>query len=344
MVVAILTGSVYYLDVGSAAANKATVFPKPLPNATLAGQLNNTPFSVNVVYSNFKDAVPFWVAENQGYFKQANITVVGNYVQDSSLISLALLAGRADVGIAISSFSVFALDAKQPGSIKIFMFSSDAHNTDTYAVLVRTNSSYQSMSDLKGKKFGINSGLGATVMSHWITGLYFNSSNATYVTLPLTSMVSALAANQVDAVFAQSPNLNIATTDGVARELPNSTCADVINPFPATAFAFPAEFVREHPLEAQRIVQVMNRAVAYINSHPQNSATIAANYSDTPLGVMENVTGGPKTVWRQYLLPNSTFGNATMEQVFQHIADMFHEEGYINRSINVSNDMYVVGK
>ncbi|VVB76941.1 NMT1/THI5 like protein [uncultured archaeon] len=330
VVLAIIVFSARLIYFSSQSATRQSALNSTPQNAT-----NSTPITVNVAYAYGVGGLPFWVAEDEGYFRQANITVVGTSYQATSTLTATVLAGKADMGFPTSPGDIFAIDAKQPGTFKVFMLGSVTLGTNSTGILVGKNSTYASVSDLKGKRIGIYPGLTGFTSSHLILGKYFNSSNATYVTVMPINIASALAANQVDAIWAVQPFFNLAVKNGIARELPNSTEAEtVMNPYPMTAYGFSSAFVSQHPKVASKIAGIMTRAAEYIKANPESSLRILASHMNATVESLQN--GDGKTVWM-----NLTQFNASSVNALQALADKFRGAGLINGTVNASDFVYV---
>ncbi|VVB77084.1 NMT1/THI5 like protein [uncultured archaeon] len=315
-----------------------------LGSALVAQHPANASATVRVSYAYSISAMPFWVAEDLGYFKQANITVEGTSYQALSLITQSVLSGKADVGVPIGSADLFAIDAVQPGQFKVFMVEAmTLSGTNTSGVMVRPNSAYESLADLKGKRIAIYPGLTAKANSRWLLGRYFNASNMTYIATQQSAILGALAANQVDAILTVQPIMINAVKTGVARNLPNSTNAENLNPNPEGVYAFSSAFAEQNPGAAARFANAMENAMKYIEADPQGTLRILASHMNMTLGQLES--NDTRTPWMSLAMINGTFsgqfGNASAAATLQKLADRYYESGYINGTVNLSDVTYV---
>ena len=67
---------------------------------TVTTQQNNT-VTVHAAYNNFIDSLPYFVALEEGYFKDANINIVSTEDVDASLITSSMLSGQEDIGLPV---------------------------------------------------------------------------------------------------------------------------------------------------------------------------------------------------------------------------------------------------
>ncbi|VVB77105.1 NMT1/THI5 like protein [uncultured archaeon] len=347
IVVAIAAGSFYYVagiggtqpdGTNALTATAGTTSLETTVHTPPQKTINNTPVTVRVAHSTLTGAAALWVANDLGYFKQANITLEITPTQSSSYVTQALLAGKEDVGFAVSGLDLFTLDAKQPGVFKVFMVGADySPKTNFSGILVRADSPFKSVQDLKGARFGISSGLITGASTNWVISKYFSPNSITFVTIPVSSLSTALASNQVDAIWVTQPDLNIAVKSGMARVLPNSSLTIIMDPMPVAGLAFTSQFTNEHPQTASRVVQIMDAAVAYMNANPQSALEIVANHAGVPVSELEN---NNRTPWEYFVQVNATVGNASVESLLQTLADKYHAAGYTANAVNVSNLIY----
>ncbi|VVB77288.1 NMT1/THI5 like protein [uncultured archaeon] len=315
----------------------------PTAAAILAQNQTGATATVKVSYAQSTLALPMWVAEDQGYFKEENITVEGTSQLTLSLVTSSMLAGKADVGVPISFIDALAVENKQPGQFKAFMVEAETLETNSTGILVRPNSTYSTIADLKGKRVGHYPGLNSLTGGSWLLGKYFNISEVTLVTVAPAAAVEALVSNQVDALMVPQPTLIIAVNEGLARDLPNSTNAYTLDPYPQAVCAFSSKFVEQNPQVAARFVKAMDEARAYIEANPQGAMLILANHTNMTVDQLRS--GDPRTPWLSLALGNETFsgafGNVSAVDAMQALADKYYESGYVNGTVNMSNVTYV---
>lgn len=288
----------------------------------------NNPVTVRIVYNKLIDSVPFFVANDKGYFKDANINVVATPEQDASLITTALLSGQADVGLPVTSNDVFLIEEKEPGNLKLFLAGVETTKNPLTMILVAQNSSISSVSELKGKRVGTLPGAVGEVLPEMIFKNYFDPSQVTLVSLPPQDMINALTSGRVDAVWAVEPIQNIAIKSGLAKPILLYADTTIMNPLPVLGYAFSTTFVKEHPETAQKIVAIMQKAVDYMNANPDEARSILAN--DT--GFPESATG--VLGWEEY--PNAT----SQQQNYQAFADKMFDMGFLDHKIDTTDIIY----
>lgn len=288
----------------------------------------NNPTTVNIVYNKFIDSIPFFVAEEKGYFKDANINVHATAEQDASLVTTSLLSGQADVGLPVAMTDVLLIEAKEPGHLKLFLAGMETPKNSASMILVRANSTISSIDDLKGKTVGTLPGSVGNILPKMIFKNHYDPNLVTLTSLPPADTINTLASGHVDAIWTVEPLTNIAIKLGVAKPILTAADTTIMNPFPALGYAFSTNFVNEHPDTAKKIAEILTKAVDYMNTHPEESRQILANYTGFP----ESVTG--VLGWEEYPPANS------VQQDYQTFADMMFEQGYLDHKIDTKGLIY----
>ncbi|VVB76841.1 NMT1/THI5 like protein [uncultured archaeon] len=309
------------------------------------GKYQSQPVSnvIRVTYAQTGAGLPYFVAEDMGYFKQENLTVEAAGVSTLSSVTSSLLANKADAGIPVSFSDIIVTEAKQPGQFRAFAVGAETHDTNATGIMVMPNSTYRSIADLKGKRIGIGSGLNPLVVGRWKLGKYFNASNVTFVTMSSSfALAGAMASNQVDAIVISQPAMASAVKKGLARDLPNSTDAAIMDPFVVNDYVLTSKFVAQNPRTAAKFVNAMDEAVAYINTNPQGAMQILAAHTNTTVEQLKS--GDNKPPWRDTVLVNGTFKdsevNTSAMAAMQALANKYFAANFINDTVNVSNIVY----
>jgi len=306
----------------------AYVATQNMQQSTVTSQQNNT-ITVHAAYNKFIDSLPFFVALDKGYFKDANITIDSTAEVDASLITSAMLSGQVDMGVPIATSDLLLIEEKEPGQMKIFLGGAETATQQQFAILVKPDSSIKSMNDLQGKKIATIPGSVGIVLPKMMFKKYFNPDDITYVPLSPGDWISALTSGQVDAVWSVEPLSTIMINSGAARSILNSAMANsVTDPFVSVDYAFSTKFINAHPQTAAKIVDVINKAIDYMNANPDDTRKILAKYAELP----ENLTAN--LGWSQYKPAIDD------ESAIQVISDQMHAQGFLNNTIDAKNIIY----
>lgn len=236
---------------------------------------------VRIAYLPTTSCLPLFVALEKGYFKEGGINVEAIRFTGTNDAINAVLAGRADgtPGFGLSTF--FAIEAREPNSLKIYMPCVEDDENYANFLLVPKDSPITSIEELDGKKIGT----------------YISSTQLLYLKLIMKKVlpeghewkilqvgsnlqIQALAAGQFDALFTLEPYATKAVKDGIARVLvANLRGKYIFSPFPAGANCFSASFVEQRQEVASKVAQAFAKAVIFIRNDPVAARAILPKYT-----------------------------------------------------------------
>jgi len=159
------------------------------------------------------DAVPYFLAVKEGYFKQAGLDVKTLVVAQSTQALPDLLRGSVQIVSAANYVSFLSAQAHGVANLNIVApNSSCATNTNT--VLAMPNSKIKTPADLAGKTIAVNINpdiqtiqIGAVLKADNV-----NPSSVTFTTIPFPDMPAKLASGGVDAISEVEPFITAAET------------------------------------------------------------------------------------------------------------------------------------
>jgi NitT/TauT family transport system substrate-binding protein len=289
--------------------------------------------TVRIAYNKFLDSLPYFIALEKGFFEEEGIKVEGVFQQDASLITQSLLANKADVGLPVTVTDILLIEEKDPGKIKIFIGGAETRegNHQQTAIIVKTDSPYKSLNDLKGKKLAtLPGGVGIIFPKMIFKSSGIDPESIDYVQMIPTNWIPSLEAKQVDAVWTVEPLSTVAVTSGTGKSILNYSLANSVhNPFVAVGFAFRTDFAEKNPDIAKKIIKVMERAVKFKEENPSEAKRILAKYSDLP----EDLAGqlGNLSVYREA---------KDFKYDVQVISDLMFQLKFLKSPIDVSRVIY----
>lgn len=248
-----------------------------------------------------------YVAHNLGYIDE-ELQKIGaketwTEFKSGPLVNEAVAAGEADVGFMAD---LPAIIAKSQGH-DISIVSNIAYGEKALAVLVPTDSSIQSVADLKGKKVAYAKGSYAQhLLALLLEKQGLTLDDVQTVNLNAAEQVTALSTHEVDAIVIWEQYITKLTSTGQAKILADGTGikrGNMINYF-VTAYA------DKHPLVVLAYLRALNRANEFIKQHPDQAAE--ATYKNF------NVSKEEMTK----ILKNLTFTTALTEEDVQAITDV----------------------
>ncbi len=216
------------------------------------------------------------VAEQKGFFEQEGVLVEIIELASSNLVSDGLLRGDIDITSEISLIPFLNANNIDPGKIQIFSVTDLTANAPFDSILVKANSLINDVNGLAGKKIGVFAGTTATnMLKLFLQQKGIDSSEIQFIQLPAGEQLPALAAGSIDALFAYEPTVSVALADGNVRKIFGSVYADQLDHNPIGGGLVNAQFVQDHPREAEKVIRALNRAYDFMRTNEAESREIA---------------------------------------------------------------------
>lgn len=238
-----------------------------------------------VVVATSKDisSTPLFIADRQGFFRQEGLAVrlvinnagIDNYHD--------LLQREVEIAMMADFPLVKAVFGRQEDTAAdrddFVIFANLVLSTDISRILVRRDRGIDSVEDLKGKTIGWPGGtsidflLDLFLMTHDI-----DRSAITLLDLEIDSLVEAMVAGRIDAMFAWQPHIGEAML-----RLGDRSALLPLNLYYHNAWLAVSrtDFARQHPDRLQRFLRALVRAERFLDRYPEQAATIHADYTAT---------------------------------------------------------------
>lgn len=230
-------------------------------------------------------SLPLYLAIEKGYFNAAGIEIERIPFQAPNQIIDALVSGQVDLTSPSGASGIMAIaDSKDPGRFKIFMLSGGDKTIPNESLMVRNDSLLTSIQGLKGKTLGVVPGIQWRTITRSILrqAKLDPDKDVTLIEIAPNLQGQSLAAGQIDAVLALEPTPTIIKAKQIGRELVRGPAEQLISdPFYPGAGAIRADFVKDHPEVAKKIIEIFTRAVKEIQEHPEEARRYLKGY--TPL-------------------------------------------------------------
>jgi len=274
--------------------------------------------------------LPLEIALQKGFFEDAGVVVQVTQLASSNLVSDALLRGDLDITPEISILPFINAEAVDPGKLKIFSVTDLTIDIPFDSMIVKSDSSINSIVDLKGKKIGVFPGTTATnMLKIFFKEKGIDVSGIQFVQLPPPEQLVALSAGSIDALHAYEPTVSIALADGSMKKIYGSVFAELVNHSPIGAGFLTTKFVNEHPREAKKVVTALNRAYDYIRTNEKDTREIAAGlFKFTP------------QVSAVVSLPYFNHSNQIDKGTMTTLLDLFVRGGEIKSKPDLTNAYY----
>jgi len=262
--------------------------------ATSTGSL--TPITVAVVP--ITDAIPYFEAVKNGYFRQAGLDVTTKVTPQSTAATADLLRGSVQVIAAANYVNFFAGEARGTLHIKVLADNSDC-GTDTQTVLALPNSGITGPAGLIGKSIAvnINPNIQTLTIDEQLKANDIDPSKVHFVTVTFPNMATALKAHRVDAISEVEPFISQAENAlGAVPVL--QQCVGSTADMPLAGFIANAAWADSHRRTALAFQRAIQRGEAYASANNQADEKIMPSFIKIPpsIAAVVNLNIFPSTL------------------------------------------------
>jgi NitT/TauT family transport system substrate-binding protein len=242
---------------------------------------------VTVAYSPFESTALFWIAEDQGFFKNNGLNVIPQKYDSGAAALDGVVNSEADIAVGISEFP---LVRKAFENVPVRAIGSIDKGDFIYLV-ARRDHGIVNVSDLKGKRIGTAKGtvaefyLGRFLMLH---GMTLRDITLVDVKTP-AGWVDDVAKGDIDAIATAQPYANSAR-DQLGD---NAVSWSVHSSQPVAGLIISTDqWLSTHPEQAERFLRSLAEAEEYVHTHPTEARAIVQKW----LGFDDSYMA---TVWQQ---------------------------------------------
>ncbi|MBA2752358.1 MAG: ABC transporter substrate-binding protein [Actinobacteria bacterium] len=261
--------------------------------------------TIRLGFSAWPGWFPWQVAEEKGLFTKAGLDVKLTYFESYTDSLNALNAGKLDANSQTLNDTISSV----AGGAKQAVVLANDNSTGNDQIIVKPG--IQSVTDLKGKKVGVEEG----TVDHFLLLLGLQKAGLKPGDIQLQPLVtdaaaSAFAAGQLDAVGVFAP------FSTKALELPGSKALFTSADFPGSIpdhLVFGKSFVDAHPGEVQKLVDAWFDTIAYIAQNREETTAIMAKRAGVTVGEYSDYEKGTRI-----------FSRAENQAAFEPGSDMSH--------------------
>jgi len=305
-----------------------------------ANQPQTTPIvtsnKVRIAYIPVVQALPLYITLDKGYFKEAGLDVETVKFEAPNQIIDALLSGQVDIGAPGTASGITAISQnKKPNSLKIFALIGGDLNTTNDELLIKKESTFKTIADLKNKKLGILPGIQFRTIAKDIlnkNGLTIDK-EVQIIELAVPLQLQALASGQIDALLTVEPVGTIGQAKNITKELIHAPMVQYIsNPWYGAVGNIAVSYLDQQPDTAKKVMAIFEKTIKEINSDPNNAKLHLKNY--TPLDdTLIAVT--PLPIFK-YHTNISTTDTESLQKFF----DIFQANGVIDNKVIAEQLIY----
>ena len=281
--------------------------------------------------------LPFYLAVENGFFKEAGLNVEAVRFASPSQIAEAMVAGRIHGSANGTASAALGLaEIVSPGLLKIVCSNPANYKHVLDEFLVPIDSTVKSIKDLKGKKVACGPGIQNIVL----TKIMLEKNGITDVTpieLPVGQHVPALAAGQIDAVYTLEPTGTVGTIKKLTRVLETGVISKYVLDDPEAPWfggtaSVTTTLIKERPEAVRKYVAAYAKGVDYVQKNP-----------DQARQAMEKYTSIDKEIAQAVPLANFVMYNQFTDYdiaAFQKFFDVFTDKKIFTQKVDVKSLMY----
>jgi len=235
------------------------------------------------------DAVTLRIAQKDGFFKQAGLTVNIRTLTASAVTTPLLLAHTLDITSA-NYVGLYSQEAHAP-ALKMQVLADDGQGAPGVAeLMVAKSSQITSVAALKGKKIAMPSvgvGIAPLSVNSLLSAYHLAASDYTAVPVPFPNMAAELKSGAVDAVWATEPFVTILEAAG-AHPLADTYTGAMSN-FPISCWATTGWFAQHYPKTTAAFQRAIVQAQQVAAANPQLVRQLLPTYIPNLTSKIANV-------------------------------------------------------
>ena len=235
---------------------------------------------ITLAYIPFTSSFQLFVALEKGYFADEGLEVEARHCANSNVALNALMAGKVQGSIGNGFTTLLPIEQSSPGSLKVYHPCLETREKYTSNVLVRPDAPFKTIADLKGHSIGTYTGATQRHNLYLLLNKFMDpAQDIKIIQVGSALQIQAFEAGQFEALFTIEPQSSIVIDRNIGRVLESNVRVKyILDPFPAAANSFRADYVRKNPETAAKIVRALDRAIMYIREHESEARKLLLKY------------------------------------------------------------------
>ena len=232
-------------------------------------------------------ALPFFVAQEKGYFKKAGLDVTGTKFSSPQQVSQELIAGRLQGAANGTATGALVLaEIAQPDLLKVIATNVSDGKYVLDEVITKADSPATNMSYFKGKKIVFGCGPGPQNKATAEAILAGNGiTDARIQEVDIKQHVAAVASGQLDAAYTLEPTGTIGADKKLTKVIDTGVTAKYIVGGGAGAqshggaAALTTEFIKKYPQTTKKFLTAYAEAIEDIRKDPDGARAYLPKYT-----------------------------------------------------------------
>ncbi len=246
--------------------------------------------TVTVIASPDDAITPVLYAKASGMFERAGLDVQIAKGTGGAAVTAAVVGGSYDIGHA----GLLALFTAHIHRVPVVVIAPGAYfqPQNPYAgLLVSTAGGIATAKDLNGKIVGSATlgDLSTVAIMSWMEANGGDPKSLKFVEMPMGAAGAAIEQNRIYAASVTEPFLDAALQTGKVKML-GTAYAAIASHYLFSAWFTTSDWAAKNPALVRKFQDVVQRAAAYTNAHPDETAPIIGQFSAMQPGVFEHMT------------------------------------------------------
>jgi NitT/TauT family transport system substrate-binding protein len=256
-----------------------------------AHAIDKVTVSVNPVSS----ALPYFIAVDRGYFKDAGIETDMKRIAVPTLAIGGMVAGQIDAVAVILAIDAANANLKKPGVITFIALNAQSTKYRMEQFVVRKGYEAKTLADLKGARIASAPGLGnITLAKAALAKAGLKDGDYTLDQLEMAQHINVLKSAQYDAAYTLEPGGTMMDQMDIGKTIEAGIIANIILGDPnANAYvggaALSEDFIKARPDVAKRYAEAWNKALDLIRDDPKEARKYLLKNTVTPESVVDTV-------------------------------------------------------
>lgn len=295
------------------------------------------PGKISIGFWPVASGLPLFLAVEKGYFKEAGLEVEAVKFASPNQVAESLIAGRLQgTGNGVASGALGLAEIASPGLFKIFASNPSNAQHILDQIIVGKDSSIQSITDLKGKKFAAGPGAQNVAIAQGILEKA-GVQNPQVIQLEIRQHVAAIESGQVDAAYTLEPTGTVGSLKGLIRVLENGVVAKYILGSPSAPWfggsaALSSQFIKQYPATTKTYMEAYRRAIQDIRNNPDESRKYLVGYTAIEGELVKKVPLAAYLMFDEFKAQDVDY--------FQKFFDFMAQKGVFSRKVTVNELLY----
>ena len=292
---------------------------------------------VRVGFWPIASGLPFFVAIEKGYFKEAGVDVEPLKFAGAQQVMEAMLSGRSDGSANGTGSANLAIgEIAQPGLFKIFCTNPSNAKWILDEYIAPKDSTYKTIADFKGKRLASGPGIQNVTLCKTMLERA-GATGTTVIELPIGQHVAAVAAGLVDGAYTLEPTGTVGRMNGTTRVVEAGVVAkyilgDPLAPWHGGSASLTSEFIKKNPDATKKYMAAYLKGVEFVRTKPEEARQYMKGYTAIEGPLTSEVPLAAYMAWNEFKPADVAY--------FQKFFDLFTEKGIFDKKVVVADLLY----